>query len=801
ELAIDGIDDGVVTHGLRWSGLVYGEEYIPSTFRLAEVAEEQDPLQRHPSVLAEVRVGGRPALFGLGIDPKAPVAVSLVEKRRLAKPGARMDVFINVRNNLPADAELTFSLPRNSLTRFDESRFTLALTKGKDRTVRTGAEVLGCGHRALAVRYKVRLAGGGGVAFTRPLHLVNQGTDGTFAFETEDSRGCACGIWRLQLSRKDNSASFHHALGGQRAGFPVGRLGKPFDDEFNLMKPVRFTVRRKGGGAEVEAAFASGRFPGIALTERYEVSPSGTVAKTQVVTNMADAVADMHVRAGINSDVGSRAVLHHGGEVHAVCDDLGYGFSDLPAEGIDENWVFEDGKGHKAGICWPLGLKPKVQWGNMLSFETPTGPLRAGASFAAGPFTYAGGAFENFWDFRNHAMGLYSEETPKKRNHLELIVNGGNPFLTYGPDPGKATLSLLLRNNRQKKYKGAFTFSSPDGILGEVTMEDDGDSAFDRKEAQPPLDMGAVAPGAYRVSLAIKAAGYEGLLERAVVACRGDAEVRLGSLGGGAGSDDHPYGETLTAENGGVRLSVTPGHSDALRSLTHSGREWLHSGYPRLEPYYWWNPYVGGLQTVPERMSYGNVLREDIRARHVGMADSMGGDWRGIAAEVRIGVMDHHKGMGYVNYYLTKPDAPVICHFTEVRNQTGTYRHLAMETGIFLSGREGLSDVTASFAGEDGADQIRRMGEELWQGFKGLITMARGLGTDGGGMMHIFKDAARDGGNGRVSGDISSASVHYVSHTRTEDGGVYRTRPIFIVFSDKKLRHDSLDDLSNVHFN
>jgi len=123
--------DGVISFDGAWSETVTDDAIFEGTFHVGEIAEDLDPWRMHPCVLADVTVNGKHAEFGLGIEPKFPVIVSLTEKRKVAKPGATDTVYINIENNLPRDAQLKFKIDENPLSRLHMSSSACRLRTGR----------------------------------------------------------------------------------------------------------------------------------------------------------------------------------------------------------------------------------------------------------------------------------------------------------------------------------------------------------------------------------------------------------------------------------------------------------------------------------------------------------------------------------------------------------------------------------------------------------------------------------------------------------------------------------------------
>jgi len=780
-VAISAKSDGVVGFGGNWEEQVSGEAVYEGDFSVSPITEAQDPMRMHPCILADVRINGKHAEFGLGIEPKFPVEVNLAGPNRVAKPGVTEDSYINVKNNLPGDATVRFTLPENPLMLFKHTSFEIRLNKGKDLMLKTSALLTGCGYAALPVLYEVTLDSGATTGFSSPVHLVAQGAEDRFAFETEKCHGAANGLWRLRLNKQNNTVNFDRLIPSGHGEFPIPRLGKPYDDEFNIAAPDSVRVTETGAFIRFEADFVSAKFVGAVLTVIYEFDAAGTLRYSVRVTNKGQNPLDLSVKTDFWTNIAGRAVFHYDGDFHEVADDMNFGFASLDSDKIDENWIFDSRKENPSGVYWPAEYKPDTKWGDMLEFENETGTLTHGQSFETKPIVYMCNVFKNFREFRCYVLGIHDETVPHVRNHLEVEANGGNPILSA------ETLALAVRNNRLKTWGGEITVSSPEGLFESSTQKNPADELC--IENTFPL---AAVPGNAGISFAdftMQLSGFEKNVRRALF-ITDDSRIVSEEKDG-----------ILNVTNGDLQFSVAPGYSDAAYSLRLKGNEWFYSRYPSLEPYSWWNPFVGGLKTFLERMSNSLALREKITAAFVTETDNLGNVWTGIRADVTIEKFDEYKGMSYSQYYLTLPGVPVMCHFTRLENNAGRFLDAELYSMLFLSGKEGLTELSATLTTDDKAGyKLRFSGEGHEQNFDRLIAFSRDGDSRRAEKLYVYKDSARDRGKSIVEYDINIAFCDYTMKGYVPDGGKHATKPTLCILTEKELTLESLTDLSRIEF-
>ena len=90
-------------------------------------------------------------------------------------------------------------------------------------------------------------------------------------------------------------------------------------------------------------------------------------------------------------------------------------------------------------------------------------------------------------------------------------------------------------------------------------------------------------------------------------------------------------------------------------------------------PKSWFNPWFGGIGTLPEDLSFRSVLEENIKADFVTLEDNLGNKWQGIKVSIHIENHKKFKGLEINQYYLMLPGVPVLCHTAELFHNTGGF--------------------------------------------------------------------------------------------------------------------------------
>ena len=777
---INAKSNDVISFNGSWESNVKNVATFDGKFYVGAITEAQDDMRMHPCVLADVIVNGKSAEFGLGIEPKFPVAISLGRKLQAVKPGMKEEIYINIKNSLASDAVVKISLPQNPVLQFDRYEFETSLIKGKNTSLSVSAEIIKCGYSGTPVTCEITTENGDVINMTRPLHIVNQGTTGQFAFELDEWHCAANGLWRLKLNKKNNDLWFDRIVSSGFVNFQVSKFGTPYDDEFNIMKPSDVRVTHEDNFVRFEADYISGKFSGAVLTEIYVFDSAGMLSRSHKVTNKGKTKLDLSLMTQFWSNVGRRPVFPYDGGIHEVADKMNYGFDTLDQKKIDGNWVFDNSKNNPSGLYWPPEYSPDINWGDLLKFEIKIGELDPGLSFESKPVVYMCDLFKNFKDFRNYVLGISEDKTPFTHNHLEAITNGNNPVFSGD------SLELIVRNNRTNIRDGAVSVSSPGDIFPEETQTNPKDEL--QVENIFNVSVSAGRAGIEFADFSLKLCGYDLNIRRALMI---SDKTDIKNI-----EQDGVY----TIENGKISFKVSPGYADTVYSLKYGENEWLFSDHLSLEPYSWWNPFIGGLKTNLERMGNSLVLREKITASFASETDSLGNVWSGIRSDIYVENFDEYKGVQYTQFYLTLPGVPVMCHFARMINGTGCYMEAELFTMLMLAGKESLSELCVELAEDNLKCKIRAGSLDDEKYYDRLIKISNEGENPRPEKMYVYKDSERDNGRQYFGLDDNIVFCDYNMKSNVPDGKHYTTMPIFCILTEKDLAQEDLEDFKRIFF-
>lgn len=667
---------------------------IQGMFGLKEMSEEPSAQRTHPGVEADVTINGRSASFKTGVAPVFPIKLTTVIAAPFVDPDGESELQIGFESRFAEDAEIEVFLPESGDVSFRPASLRLSLPAGGRTTAKLHALVHKPGIAASDVRIAV-LSGGERFEVRGELQAAFPGPFGVFHGETPREWIAGSGPVTMHLNKSDNRLSLRTA--GQQGApfsFNLPKLGPPYSDRFVEHKPSDVRFERRGENIALEADYEWQEPSGLRLTLIAVLAPGGALQVSHRVTSVGEEPLPHDLKLKLALPVPFReAVLPYDG----TFVDLGTGADALlkdywKPEKLTENWIFFRWPTSTCGLVWPQELRPvRDRW--QYAFEQPVGALAPGETIRTAPLRVFVDTFADWRNLRAHALasgGLMPYQAwppsaatraahapPRKSEHLEASLHGGNPFL---PD----VFDAELLERKEVNLNGTLRLSSDRGSIAADELHADPDLEQRRISRQIEL---AERPEADIVAFDFDMGAFS-LRRRQLIFPAADdaAPVRTNKV------TDQGL-DAFEASNGIVTLRVSPSFGPALYSLRYHGREWLHSSFPQAGPKSFWNPWFGGIASVPDGMTDRSVLEETIEADFAELTDNFGSVWSGLKLTVRIEHSETLKGLSYHQYFLLRPGSPVMAYTTEVEQHSGLpIVNALLNKGAFFSSSADLTD-------------------------------------------------------------------------------------------------------------
>ncbi|MCL2836446.1 MAG: GNAT family N-acetyltransferase [Defluviitaleaceae bacterium] len=778
---IRSINDGVIEWDFECADTVKDEAEYISAFRVNKPAHKQDPFRKHPCLLANVTVNGLELEMGAGIEAKAPLTAAFDAECGLAIPGKRFDAFITVKSALLSAAGIQFTLPQNDYIRFDYSDKTVETCALGKASVKLTAEVLKTGHVTLGIPCAITLENGQAAQFTMPTDIISKGLSGRFAYDNEDAYGLVNGLFELYTLKDSNRTEVKYLLGNEsmtQIEFLPCKLGKPYDDEFNLAVPIDVKTYETGADIAMELSYRSEKQAGIMMTMIYTLSAGGVVTRVNRLENEGNAPKAVFLSEIVCAGVDHNAVYRYGGRTVMSSDAGDQGIAAADPGLFEENWLFENDPALPVGTCWSPELKPVFKWNDVVELEHKFGDIQPGKVFETPPVICSIGGFRDYMSFRDFARGVYSARTEPAEDLLELNVNGRNPFIC-----GDEFTAALL-NNRNMSYEGKVEIvPAHDGFFEPCVQ-------INPKDERVAENNFTVRPDKTRLN------GGIGVVNARMSFPSYLSERRQAVFFPGGGIKTIKNDGVLSVSNGLLTFKSDPNHYAGLFSLQDSyGTEWLMSKYPKLEPYSWWNPFVGGMYVVFNKMNCMAALKEKMSAEFTAVTDCFGNNWQGI--KTRVDVVNHkeYKGLVYEQFYLTLPGVPVLCAFTRFANSTGGYLKLEAYEVFFPAFGSGFGEREAEIKHKGKQRRFMLGGNDFRTNDVQFIKLSAENSK-----LHYVPNLA-DRRTWCYSGNsINSSEFTRDISLRLENGGELLTAPMFHILTDKDLSAPELAALERITF-
>jgi ribosomal protein S18 acetylase RimI-like enzyme len=783
-IKINGRDDGNISFDFTADTLITGTWKFSGQFHVGEIDEPQDIWKVHPCVLADVLINGQAITFGLGIQTKYPLDIKGSTEVKVIQPGLETTMYLNIHSSLLQDATVTFSFPENNLISFKENSFTANIPAGGKTNIPADVKFLALGYDPMPVRYDITLADGTPLVFTKPFRQLNQGLTETFSAENEKEYIIVNGMWRVNLHKQDNEGHISHLT---RADFNKGyfntpRFGKPYDDEFNLAKPVVKTYRQDTLMV-MEAEYISQKFAGMALTMIFTLSASGIITRHYKIENRGQTPREIKLNDSYWLALGEHTTFRYKGQFtqnhNAPPDGSHYGIDALDPDGFEENWLFEASPAGGRGFCWSPLIKPGFQWGNMAIFEIDAGLLKPGEIYETAKVVQVYGVFNNFGDFRNYAMSLWDKKNYIPTRRVEVRLNGYNPFIGE-----KKEVALDIINNRETTLEGAIHVSSAlfetQTLINEESDDPTTENNFSLVFDKEPGELTVV-----RVDMQFSA--YEKSCERVLFPTTGLVNQKS-------------EGTVYITDNGKISFRVDPAHGPVCYSLTTpGGDEWFLHQYPEHKPYGWWNPFIGGMRLLPPGMNNASLIKEETAADFTAVKDNFGNVWKGIRTTLTIKENDDLRGAVYELYFITLPGLPMLCAFYRFINHTGVYRSDTLNFDAFLKPAELEEKFFAEF--DDKYGQKQRLcygaGNDCEEDFVNMVKISGPRRKN----LYIFHGNKNNGKSNNIEGDVKfqlGLNVHMEAYAAP--GKTFTSSPVFFLLNEEDIPNGSLDDLERLNF-
>ena len=773
---IKGQEDANIKFDYSFDDEITDSKELSAKFHVGSIDEPLDEWLIHPCLLAELEINGQSVTFGLGIETKFPITLNISDDCLVKQKGLEVDCYIDIESALLQDAIISFKVPKNNLQAFYQITYEVELKAEGKTSIPTKATILDTGFEAIPLQYKITLKDGREVVFDKPLPYSIQDFSRAYAYENDTEYVLVNGPWKLAFNKSFNDASVSHIANNsyEDCSFNAPKLGKPYNDEFNLMKPA-VKMYQLNGEMIMETEFVSQKFEGMVLTQIFCMTASGVFSRRQRLENRGKAAKNMMINDDCWMGFGRASTFSYKGQITQNHNRPGLErLFDVTPDHF-ENWIFEADSNGTKGVYWSPAYKPSIAYGGRLTFDIDAGTLEPGQVFESDPIIYMAGMFTNYNDFRNYALKQFETAPKRPVDVLELHTNDGNPFVQ------KPSIEIKLANNRSTTLAGDISVSS--SLFDTQTQTNEADAliehnTFDVKLKDTKSEIGLIKLNANLV-------GFDKTFNRALFFPSGKVDCKQD-------------GTVYSVSNGRINFKADPNYGPICYSLESQGYEWLKSNYPQHKPFAWWNPFFGGILPAISGMNNSNVLQESTKVDFAEVKDCHGNIWTGLRLNFDITEHEKLKGAKFEYYHLTLPELPILCTFFRFINETGVYKKLTSEgymengTEVFLNAADKLTDVCVELEEPDiGHHKLKAEIESRDSAFDKLLKISSTRDQN----LYIYY-------NGENFVEVASKFLAVVLNEdiAVAAGKIHTSKPIFFVLTDMDLPQGALDDFRDINF-
>ena len=816
-IKINGREDKNIKLDCNQDLQITGNQEINSKFFVGPVSEPQDLWKVHPCLLADVEINGQAVTFGLGINAKFPLLIKFNRECTIDQVGMDVRTHIDIQSSLPEDATVTVNIPKCTLLTIKDVKkssakdapatgtampMTVSVPAKGRASIPATSTTMAIGYEKLTIDCTAVFKSGAELSFAAPVFLFTK--DMTHAYSGEDIKGhhIINGPWELWIDKEENNGHIAHLTNkgydSDWHAYQPPKLGKPYDDEFNLIKPIIKTYQQDGAMV-MEAEYVSEKFPGLVVTQVYSLFATGFITRTSRVENRSDKPYNSMLQDNYGLGIGFNSVYSYKGQITQNYQRYNpggmlEGFQNISSEDLDENWVYEDNPAAPRGYCWPKDYTPIPKWDTLMSFEIDLGQLAPGQVFVTKPVTYALGLFTKYNDLRNYALQAYNQTSAPATQAMEVVLNGYNPFVTgieahvsqakNSAGDVNHNIKLDVINNRDEVQEGTITVAS-EALESPMSQTNPHEDVVECNS----FDLSLNADGDIAVvSTAINMVNYEKTVPKALFFPKGHVTTSM-------------EGTAYRVSNGAITFKADPAYGHCCYSLTDAnGQEWLLNQYPEHKPYSWFNPFIGGIRLRIEDMDDRAFLKEKITADFAEVRDSLGNLWTGICMALSVSENEKLKGAVYKTYYLTQPGLPVMSVYYTFENNTGEYKNDRTWISTCLKPDDDAKNVFVEVTDKQGSKHRRRMGSletpEIF--FEGPMVVSSSRPQ----RMYAQSCYTDTDYSGDFWGCNQIPVMAAFAHTGAEaaHGEMFTSCPVFFVITDKCLPAGVLADLDRVGF-
>ncbi|MGG0813575.1 GNAT family N-acetyltransferase [Paenibacillus alvei] len=757
---------------------VIGDVCLIAEFDVQELQEELSEWKTSPAVCTELLINGKAAQFRVGVLPKLPAKVEMKLPNDGGYHRKQGIAYIDFESHLSDRATFRFFLPSQELIVWEQSELEISLEPLARQSIAIHYNVLEFGYYQADIQIYAESESGDSLTFMQRFGAAFPGVGA--AYQGKNNLGWHIGNGKYAVSmNKEHHDSELRCIGMEEQLFmSYPKLGTPFSDEFSKKAPAEVEFIQEANGAMLKAVhFRSSAFPHVLLKVMTRLHGDGIVERWFEATNEGDKPMsnELWVSQSIRKDL-FRAIIPYEGQYVEMSDSIGSDYEYWDSNRITERWLFNRGHGLPIGICWSEAYQLNFQsW--HFDLNTSFGAIDARATVKSDTIIVSLGSFTDWRAFRALAMQTGWDEPLHLVPQTQLMIGDRNPFVKGEP-------TLILQDRKQSTWNGnvemSYRYSADIEAQSTITPEEEATQvSITLRPLLQSIDVVDVS-----TSLDTELGQYQAAIFRQLtepIECVETLESNY---------------KVFAADNGVIRIKAAPDYYTSLFSLEVEGEEWLMNNYPSRDVKSWWNPFVGGIYSDLNQLTSMSVLKQERSAQFVKLSDQHHNEWQGIRVDLNIQEHEKYKGICLSNYYLLLPGVPILCHFTDVLQNSRAFLSDRLEQQFFVHQGEAMQDSWVESYAHCGRTIAFPQGKGVIDIFEN--SDCRFGSNDRTALLHIISDHTAARSNVYVNKEVSLASITH--DLNIPNGQTLRTSPVMLLFSMERIEPEALTDLRAIRF-
>ncbi|MHC0037008.1 GNAT family N-acetyltransferase [Pseudoneobacillus sp. C159] len=741
---------------------------------IVKPGDEPSNWKTHPYLSVTVWVNDQECELRLGVFPVPPATLTATYSSNLSYLNQNTSIQLEVKNNLKEHCDFTIQLPENELVRLEQDTIYVELEAGQRKTITIPLTILKYGFYHRTIHLTARKADNTLLSFQQQISAAFKGFGEKFGGESKEHWFAFNGLTQIKVRKRDllMTVSKNNLKNQPIALFPP-KLGKPFSNEFSKIKPSQVTWETDDSAILFKIVQDSNDKKGLELTQTFQVFGDGIVHRWISIENVGNVVhEDIHMSSSLFHELVDSYFPLEAGIVQFNAKRI-LEFGDLKPTSITGNWYFSENTPYPIGVTWSNKNNATPE-GWQFVIEDRFEDLEPGVKKSSEMITISVGAFNEWEEFQ--AFANKSVTINKANVGSENFIKSDKLIVDSDSE-----LSLALKTFRNSYLNGQLELfvNEKEHYQTELKRDDERtEHPFSSKilHAEPV----SIIEGTF-----ISESHHTHLEELILVPSQKEPVTILNT---------ENEMTTYEVNNGIIKIKSAPDFYPGLYSIRVNDSEWLDTSFPNKTAKSWWNPWAGGMKTVPASLNTFSLMKEKHSTQSIELQDLNGNNWSGLAIHTEMKEHSGWKGVEFTQYYLMLPGVPVLATFLEVKHDGGkNLNDETWNTDFFLGGDE-LSNISVN------GDLSERMNK-----FKaGIEELPMYLDTG-----NYFTMDSRPEKLYLVSSLYTHHTEAYTNkhalqvlatQTALPEQNVFKTAPLFLLFDQRLLSKNLLQKLRRVQF-